>query len=98
MSNDAAPRSTRFAWRRVLGLAVLTEPEADKIGASTRVDHLERAVTTVTRPVVQNADRQTAIDNAILATLRKLPGCDGLVSISMGREYIVTWDGVRAPV
>jgi hypothetical protein len=95
---DTAPRSTRYAWRRVLGLAVLTEPEADKIGAETTVDHRDRAVTRVVRPVVQNADRQTEIDNAIMAMLRKLPGAEAGVSITMGREYTVTWDGVRAPV
>lgn len=95
---DAAPRSTRFAWRRIVGLAVLTEPEADRVDARTRINHAERAVTTVARPVVQNADRQTEIDNTILAALRKLPGADPSVSIDMGREYTVTWDGVRAPV
>jgi hypothetical protein len=95
---DSAPRSTRFVFRRVLGLADLTEYEADRIKASTHIDHADRAVTAVARPVVQNADRQTEIDKAIMAALRKLPGADPGVSIDMGRQYTVTWDGVRAPV
>jgi hypothetical protein len=97
---DEAPRSTRRVERALSRVDLLTDDELVKMTVTTRVQnwtHEALAETTVSRPVLRDANEQSALDHQIMAALRKLPGANPGIPMTMGREFTVTWDGIRRP-
>ena len=99
MRNEAPRSSNRVRARLVVGLGTdLWEQVGDRIEIWTRVDGRDRAVTTITRPCAGWPDRaRNDFDRRMIATLGALPGSDKSVTITMGRTYEITWDGVCVP-
>jgi hypothetical protein len=74
---------------------------ADRLEIVTKVTgrpHAIRAVTTVQRPKATPASTQSECDSVVQEILRKLPGADPGIVMSMGRTFTVTWAGICRPV
>jgi hypothetical protein len=98
---DQAPKSSAYV-RRTLHRTDLADALIDGVAIATRRCGLgeDRAETTVERRRPAGARRNAVeeYDKLMIDTLRSLPGADGSIGIVMGREFVVYWDGVRAPI
>jgi len=98
---DQAPISSRHVYHHLLrhGLDGRT---ADRLEIVTRAvgpeDGDRRAETRMRRPKCQTEGQQSDFDREMLGVLRKLPGADSAIRITMGQTFTVTWDGIRAPI
>lgn len=97
-AKDQAPRSSALVRARLARIESLDYRDLLAITVTTTVDYQEQAYTTVSRPLLRRLEDQSGLDKRILVVLRSLPGAAKTVTITMGREYNVTWNGVRAPV
>lgn len=95
---DAAPVSSRHV-RHTLIRHGMPSTTADHLEITTEIHHQgRRAVTSVQRPIVRPRTQQNECDREVEGILRTLPGADASVVIEMGRRFIVTWDGICAPI
>jgi hypothetical protein len=96
---DEAPKSSQHVRHMLIrhGLPDL----ADRLEIVTKVTDWSatvRAETTVQRPRVTPFSAQAECDSAVQEILRKLPGADPGIVMSMGRTFTVTWTGICRPV
>lgn len=99
--NDEAPISTRYVERVLCRIDLISDAELVKMSVVSRILDWKYGCpveTTVSRPVLRDANEQSVLDQQIMTALRKLPGAKPGVPITMGREFTVTWDGIRRPV
>lgn len=95
---DDYPLSTRHVERVLARAELITDDAYDRMTISTRTDTRHRAVTTVSRPVLRDANDQTEADRAVVAALRKLPGAEqGIPFAGVSQTWEVTWDGILRP-
>jgi len=98
MANEA-PISNRHAERRISRVDLLDDETFIRMSITTVIDHNDRVRTTVSRPVMRNANDQNTVDRAVEAALRRLPGADaGIPFAGVSQTWEVTWDGIRRPV
>jgi hypothetical protein len=97
---DEAPKSSAHV-RHMLIWHGLSGDLADRLEIVTTVAERSgtaRAVTTVQRPKVTPASSQAECDNDVQGILRRLPGADLAIVMTMGRTFTVTWAGICRPV
>jgi hypothetical protein len=97
---DEAPKSSAHV-RHMLIRHGLPGDLADQLEIVTKVvgrPHAIRAETRVQRPKVTPFSAQEGCDNDVQGILRKLPGADPGIVMSMGRTFTVTWTGICRPV
>jgi hypothetical protein len=97
---DEAPKSSQHV-RHMLIRHGLPGETADRLEIVTKVTgrpHAIRAETTVQRPKVTPASAQAECDNDVQGILRKLPGADTAIRMTMGRTFTVEWAGICRPV
>jgi hypothetical protein len=98
--SDQAPQSSVHVWHMLIRHGLPGEI-ADRLEIATEVTgrpHAIRAVTTVQRPKVTPASAQAECDNEVQGILRKLPGADPAIRMTMGRTFTVEWAGICRPV
>lgn len=102
--SDQAPVSSRHVKLKLMNLANIPERIIDDLEVTTEITRSDRARTTVQRPLVtmgmhnNPGEEQHRWDNEVLAALRYLEGFEGSIRMSMGRTFIVEWDGVCRPI
>lgn len=96
--DDAAPVSSRHVRIKLLRRADVPDRELDRIKITTRITKGDRAETSIERPLTSRRDHQETWDREIQRALHELEGAGGSLQITMGRTFIIQWDGICRPI